>query len=195
MSTTTTMDVRARRTRKWLQDSLVSLMHDKPYREIQVTEICERAEVSRAAFYLHFRSKEELLYSHVDSVFEEFHAELASEVTAGRVDLRLFTTLLFQYWARYAPTLRLVIQADTPQALLERLRGYVESTMATLAARRGVEVDPRTHSYVVDFVAGGSYLLLTRWITAGMPTPANEMGDLLFELTEPCERLATRPAA
>jgi hypothetical protein len=58
-----------------------------------------------------------------------------------------------------------------------------------------VEVDPRTHSYVVDFVAGGSYLLLTRWITAGMPTPANEMRDLLFELTEPCERLATRPAA
>ena len=192
MSTTPTIDVRARRTRRWLQEALVALMREKPFRDIQVTSVCDRAEVSRAAFYLHFRSKEELLFSHVDSVFEAFHTELAGEVAAGRVDLRRFTTLLFEYWERYAPSLRLVIEADQQQALLERLRGHVEATMATLAARDRVEVDPRLHGYVVDFVAGGAYLLLTRWITSGMPTPADEMGELLFEMTAPCERLAMR---
>ena len=170
----------------------MALMREKPFRDIQVTEVCDRAEVSRAAFYLHFRSKEELLFSHVDSVFEAFHTELAGEVAAGRVDLRRFTTLLFEYWERYAPSLRLVIEADQQQALLERLRGYVEATMATLAARDRVEVDPLLHGYVVDFVAGGAYLLLSRWITSGMPTPADEMGELLFEMTAPCERLAMR---
>jgi AcrR family transcriptional regulator len=194
VSTTPTIDLRARRTRKWLQDALLSLLREKPFRDIQVTEIVERAEVSRAAFYLHFRSKEELLFSHVDSVFEAFHLELAGEVAAGRVDLRRFTTLLFEYWERYAPTLRLVIEADMQQVLLERLRGYVETTMATLDAGAGAEPDPRTHSYVVDFVAGGSYLLLTRWIASGMPTPAEEMGLLLYELSAPCAHVATRAA-
>jgi AcrR family transcriptional regulator len=194
VSTTPTIDLRARRTRKWLQDALLSLMREKPFRDIQVTEIVDRAEVSRAAFYLHFRSKEELLFSHVDGVFEAFHLELAGEVAAGRVDLRRFTTLLFEYWERYAPTLRLVIEADMQQVLLERLRGYVETTMATLDAGTGAAPDPRTHSYVVDFVAGGSYLLLTRWIASGMPTPAEEMGLLLYELSAPCARVATRAA-
>jgi AcrR family transcriptional regulator len=191
---TPAIDLRARRTRKWLQEALLSLMRERPFRDIQVTEIVDRAEVSRAAFYLHFRSKEELLFSHVDSVFEAFHLELAGEVAAGRVDLRRFTTLLFEYWERYAPTLRLVIEADMQQVLLERLRGYVETTMATLDAGTGSEPDPQTHSYVVDFVAGGSYLLLTRWIASGMPTPAEEMGLLLYELSAPCARVATRAA-
>jgi AcrR family transcriptional regulator len=169
-------------------------MREKPFRDIQVTEIVDRAEVSRAAFYLHFRSKEELLYSHVDGVFEAFHLDLAGEVAAGRVDLRRFTTLLFEYWERYEPTLRLVIEADMQQVLLERLRGYVETTMATLDAGTGAKPDPRMHSYVVDFVAGGSYLLLTRWIASGMPTPAEEMGSLLYELSAPCADVATRSA-
>jgi AcrR family transcriptional regulator len=195
VSTTPTIDLRARRTRRWLQDALLSLMREKPFRDIQVTEIVDRAAVSRAAFYLHFRSKEELLFSHVDSVFEAFHLELAGEVAAGRVDFRRFTTLLFEYWERYAPTLRLVIEADMPQLLLERLRGYVDATMATLDAGTGLEPEPRTHSYVVDFVAGGSYLLLTRWISSGMQTPAEEMGLLLYELSAPCARVATRAAS
>ena len=194
VSTTRTIDLRARRTRKWLQDALLSLMREKPFRDIQVTEIVDRAEVSRAAFYLHFRSKDDLLFSHVDAVFEAFHRELAGEVAAGRVDLRRFTTLLFEYWERYAPTLRLVIEADMQQVLLERLRGYVDATLATLDAGTGAEPDPRTHAYVVDFVAGGSYLLLTRWIAAGMPTPAEEMGSLLYEMSAPCARVATRAA-
>ena len=194
MSTTRTIDLRARRTRKWLQDALLSLMREKPFRDIQVTEIVDRAEVSRAAFYLHFRSKDDLLFSLVDAVFEAFHRDLAGEVAAGRVDLRRFTTLLFEYWERYAPTLRLVIEADMQQALLERLRGYVDATMATLDAGTNANPDPRTHAYVVDFVAGGSYLLLTRWIAAGTPTPAEEMGSLLYEMSAPCARVATRAA-
>jgi hypothetical protein len=80
------------------------------------------------------------------------------------------------------------------QVLLDRLRGYVEATMATLDAGTGAEPDPRAHSYVVDFIAGGSYLLLTRWIGSGMPTPAEEMGSLLYELSAPCAKVATRAA-
>jgi AcrR family transcriptional regulator len=170
-------------------------MRERPFRDIQVTEIVDRAEVSRAAFYLHFRSKEDLLFSHVDSVFEAFHLELAAEVAAGRVDLRRFTTLLFEYWERYAPTLRLVVEADMQQVLVERLRGYVETTMTTLDAGAGLEPEPRTHSYVIDFVAGGSYMLLTRWIAGGMTNPAAEMGLLLYELISPCARVATRAAS
>ena len=58
MSTKLSKDLRSRRTRKWLQESLLVLMKEKNFRDIQVTEIADRAEVSRPAFYLHFHSKE-----------------------------------------------------------------------------------------------------------------------------------------
>lgn len=191
MSTKPSTDLRSRRTRKWLQGALLELMKEKTFRDIQITEIADRAQVSRPAFYLHFHSKEELLLSHVDAVFDEFHSELSKEVAAGNVDRRKFCTLLFQYWEKYAETLRMVVQAESQQVLLERLRSYVAIIMTELAARkRKPAPDSLLHEYIVDFVAGGAYMLLTKWVTNEMPYSAEKMGQLLFELTAPCENLA-----
>lgn len=191
MSTKPSTDLRSRRTRKWLQGALLELMKEKTFRDIQITEIADRAQVSRPAFYLHFHSKEELLLSHVDAVFDEFHSELSKEVAAGNIDRRKFCTLLFQYWEKYAETLRMVVQAESQQVLLERLRSYVAIIMTELAARkRKPAPDPLLHEYIVDFVAGGAYMLLTKWVTNEMPYSAEKMGQLLFELTAPCENLA-----
>jgi len=43
-------DLRARRTRKWLQDALIGLMKERSFEDIQITELTERAQVSRPAF-------------------------------------------------------------------------------------------------------------------------------------------------
>src|SRR5260221_13721609 len=109
MSIKKSTDLRSRRTRKWLQEALLMLMKEKSFREIQITEIADRAQVSRPAFYLHFHSKEELLLSHVDAVFEEFHTELASEVAACNIDRKKFSIILFEYCERIAKTLQMVI--------------------------------------------------------------------------------------
>lgn len=53
-------DLRVQRTYKLLTDSLLSLLEEKRYEDIQVTEICERAMVRRATFYKHFGNKDEL---------------------------------------------------------------------------------------------------------------------------------------
>lgn len=179
-------DLRSRRTRKWLQNALLALMAEKPFREIRITEIADRAEVSRPAFYLHFRSKEELLLSHVDAVFDAFHEALSADIAEGRIDRRRFCVMLFDYWGQYAGTLRMVIQADVEHVLLDRLRDYFSAIMAELHARTGRQVDPVLQAFRVDFAAGGAYQLLTRWIMAGMPYPPEQMGALLYELMGAC---------
>ena len=183
-------DLRARRTRKWLQDALIGLMKEKSFQDIQITELTARAQVSRPAFYLHFRSKEELLLSHVDVIFDEFHAEVSREIARGNVDRKRFNIMLFQYWERYAETLRLVIQAENPDILLERLTEYVGVMMKELAAKtRKPTIDSRLNELIVGFVAGGAYMLLTQWISNNMPFSAEQMGLLFYDLTAPCENV------
>src|SRR5438477_2645162 len=183
-------DLRARRTRKWLQDALIGLMKEKSFEDIQITELTERAQVSRPAFYLHFRSKEELLLSHVDIIFDEFHAEVSREIERGNIDRKRFSIMLFQYWERYAETLRLVIQAENPDILLERLKQYVGIVMKELDAKtRKPANDPRLQELVVGFVAGGAYMLLTQWISNKTPYSAEQMGLLYYDLTAPCENV------
>ena len=183
-------DLRARRTRKWLQAALLELMKEKPFPDIQITELTARAQVSRAAFYLHFRSKEELLLSHMDVIFDEFHAEVSHEIARGNNDRTRLSILLFQYWERYAETLRQVIQAGNPDILLERLKAYVGVMLKALAAKtRQPARDPRLQELIVAYVAGGAYMLLTAWVTQKMPFSAEQMGALFSALTAPCETI------
>lgn len=56
-------DRRIRRTQKSLHDALISLVLQKNYDSITVQGILDRADVGRATFYSHFKSKDELLTS------------------------------------------------------------------------------------------------------------------------------------
>src|SRR2546430_4292834 len=169
-STNQSNDLRARRTRKWLQDALIELMKEKSFQDIQITELTARAQVSRPTFYLHFRSKEELLLSHVDVIFDEFHTEVSREIARGNIDRERFSIMLFQYWERYAETLRLVIQAENPDILLERLKEYVGVVMKDIDAKsREPAIDPRLQEFIVGYLAGGAYMLLTEWISNKTP--------------------------
>src|SRR5580700_5991169 len=56
-------DRRVRRTRDALGDALMKLMHEKPFRDIKVQHVLDRAGVGRSTFYTHFRDKDDLFLS------------------------------------------------------------------------------------------------------------------------------------
>jgi AcrR family transcriptional regulator len=183
MSIKPSSDMRAQRSRRWLYDALLQLMQEKPFRDIQITEIADRAQVARPTFYLHFRSKEELLLSQVEIVFAEFLTELSITISAGNYDRQKYSILIFKYWERNEETLRMVLQADLHEAFRERLRKYFSLAISQLTSREEEsKADEQTREFIIDFESGGAYQLLTQWIALGMPYSAEQMGSLFYQL-------------
>jgi AcrR family transcriptional regulator len=183
MSIKASTDMRAQRSRRWLYDALLQLMQEKPFREIQITEIADRAQVARPTFYLHYSSKEELLLSQVDVVFAEFLNELSITISEENYDRQKYSILIFQYWERNAETLRMVMQADLHEAFRERLRKYFSLAISQLTAHdEGSRADELTREFIIDFESGGAYQLLTQWISRGIPCSAEQMGTLFYQL-------------
>lgn len=60
------IDRRVQRTRTALYDALVALIRERPYDQIRVDDILERANVGRSTYYAHFRSKDDLLRRSVE---------------------------------------------------------------------------------------------------------------------------------
>ena len=60
-SSNDSLDLRVRRTYKFLWDALRSLMTERNFSSITVTDICERAMVHRTTFYKHYEDKYGLL--------------------------------------------------------------------------------------------------------------------------------------
>ena len=73
-------DLRVRRTRKLLQDSLMALTIQKGFEAVTVRDICEQAMVNRATFYRHYADKYDLL----DRYMEELYDLLEDQSPGGK---------------------------------------------------------------------------------------------------------------
>jgi AcrR family transcriptional regulator len=178
-------DRRVRRTRRLLQQALLQLLGDEPLSKLTVSQIAARADVSRQAFYLHFSSKEELLLSHVDDVFDQIRAAALPSPTRP-VGLRELLASTFAAWAEHSDSLCLALQIQDKDHVIERLRVHIADLMDAFAqhGREDIIAHP-LREYVIDFITGGMYMLLRSWSRDGHATPATQMAELTYSLIGP----------
>lgn len=68
-------DLRIIKTKKKLSEACIDLMKEKPLSDIKVSELCERAGISRATFYNNFNSVDEI-FTYFITCFEEPFEEI-----------------------------------------------------------------------------------------------------------------------
>lgn len=183
MSTNQRKDRRARRTRAALQSALLELLQKRRLASIQIQEITDLADVSRPAFYLHFESKEELLLSHIDDLFAQLHKAVFEERGSQPVTLQTLVLTSFRLWGKEAKAWKAALQIENKDLLLARLRSHMAALMNEFAAHPEINlIQHPLHEYVVDFITGGSYMLLCRWAEDGMKISAEQIGELAYQL-------------
>ena len=64
----TSKDLRVRRTIKSIRAAFFSLVMEKAYEDISITELTERAEINRKTFYLHYNSLGDLIKEIEDEI-------------------------------------------------------------------------------------------------------------------------------
>jgi hypothetical protein len=125
---------------------------------------------------------EELLLSHVDDVFDEIRATVLPSPTRS-VGLQELLATTFAEWAAHADSLRLALQIEDKDQVIERIRLHVDDLMDAFVqyGREDVIAYPM-HEYVVDFVTGGVYMLLRSWSRDGLTAPSTQMAELVYSL-------------
>lgn len=53
--------MRAERTRGYLREAVMALLHEKPFEDVTVREVCQRAQVSKNSFYNHYTALTDLV--------------------------------------------------------------------------------------------------------------------------------------
>lgn len=181
MSKNSKTDRRVIRTVTSLQEGLKALMVQKPYAKIKVSEIVEVANVARPTFYMHFETKDALLYSLFDHIFAGFKSKLAAELGAGQFDLRDIAVNFFKYWEEHAETMRILLDAEIDLIVLDQFRQCVASSTLKMRETGNLELTPFAH-YIDDCLAGSLYMVLKRWIEEGQTMPPEEMGQYFGEI-------------
>ena len=86
------LDLRIRRTHKLLSNSLISLLKEKSFDDIRISDICDEAMVHRTTFYKHFEDKYHLLEFLLRQLIQDFE-EKSLQYTAVDNSKQYYTNL------------------------------------------------------------------------------------------------------
>ena len=76
------IDRRIVRSKRLLKYSLISLLNEKNFNDITITDIVNKSDLNRSTFYAHFRDKEELLDSIINELLTGLIKSMKSEETS-----------------------------------------------------------------------------------------------------------------
>lgn len=184
MSNKDSVDPRVRKTKKWLQEALLSLMLQKPFTKISISEITDQAEVSRPTFYLHYRNKEEVLEDYLDSMYTIFMIDMQpnlDSIIQGKMAVKFFEQIADQ-----AVFLRSLIDSEVSNLVLNKLHKYCYAVIKqSLSQAPYPSIEDTTWDFVIASIAGSVYAMSIRWLEMDMPHTPKEMGELTMRLIQP----------
>ena len=76
------MDMRVVKTRRAIRNALIELAEEKDVEKITVKELCERAEISKPAFYSHYGN----IYDVVDEIENEVVQKVCDRMAHRSID-------------------------------------------------------------------------------------------------------------
>lgn len=179
------LDKRVERSRRLLIEALLELMIDHPYKKITVAHIAEQSGVARPTFYLHFHSKDDLLIAYIDEMFNKFYAEVDAYITKSKDADPVIASIMFRQWSDNAVFARLLMQDDIENLMLNQFKNYVSRVVERFMDAHGIKNRAGLLPYVVDYLAGASFMVITRWVREGFIETPEVMGELYASLVRP----------
>jgi AcrR family transcriptional regulator len=137
------------------------LMLEHGYRRVTIQKVLDRARVSRATFYEHFRGKEDLLAASVAGLGATLEREWRARRAAGDLEPLGFVRPFLHHAVRSRRMFAVLAERDTDVLLREHLQRMLAALVRADWAERGVRNAGEAR---VQFVVGALWGGLTWWV-------------------------------
>ena len=181
------MDPRIRRTREAIIDAFLELLTVKNFNDISVSDITKKARIARPTFYLHYKTKQNLLSEYLDVIFETYLKEI--QPVLEKHDQHVLSIALFNQIKRNAAYLRSLMSGDAAIIIQTKLHQYIQEVFGMLLkAQLGEQsklISKDTRKFIIAAVSGSAYAMTQEWLKEDMQHDPEYMGKLLFTISRP----------
>lgn len=148
-----------------ITDALLNLLHEKSMNDISISELCDSAGVGRASFYRNFDSKETILTTYINQLFEIWLKEYEKE---GSNTLNGLIYAMFFHFEKMKDFYTLL----NKRHLIYLLKDVIISLCGPKPKHTNAE------AYAKAFVSYTLYGWIEVWFQRGMKETAEEMAAL-----------------
>lgn len=175
------IDRRVQRTHQLLHRALVDLIMKKPYEQITVQDILDRANIGRATFYAHFADKDALLLGglgedHFD--IRQYLTEAESVEDEGKL-LPCFS--LFHHAQQFHPLYKALLGNDG----IEIVKAAFRKHLVHMVEQRLKQHSPAFSlplPVMSQYLVGALMTLMTWWLDHDMPYTPQEMDTMVQQM-------------
>lgn len=165
----------------------MALILEKGFDAVTVQDIADRANVSRATFYLHFKDKDDLLFTSMREAYEALTVEMGPSLTGAALSgpELFYDARDFEHVAAHADFYRVMFSERGAWSFIARVQDYLasffEKELFPLMAPAGHRalIPPAA---VARYHAAAQIGLIRWWLEAGMPYTPQEMGKMAYHL-------------
>lgn len=181
------------RSKALIKEALLSLMIEKPFEKISISDIVRRADINRGTFYAHYSNTSDVLKSISASVVDEI-ALLISPYDPGRVldspenflaQITLFLLRDPEYYAK-------LLQSDKFHEVLDEARYTAVKKVVDNYPRNLSDSERRLLVLVLDYAISGVMTLYADILLGKLPVKLEESVKYISLLLVPQKEALSR---
>lgn len=172
----------SRLSKSLLMQALLELMAEKPYHQINITELTLKADISRRTFYRHFTTIDDVLNQLFHKAIMEFLQFLDEQKPKN---IKMITRAFFQYWELHKEFLIRLMDNDLIYLLVQK---YI-SEMHYGIYHNLPDEEKYFLEYVFIFFDGGIWNVLIKWFESKPEISAEDMSEIVYKVIEKISRL------
>ena len=173
------------RSRKMLSAALLELLNEKPLAKISISEITEKADLSRSTFYTNFESKEELLDCYIDDIVTAvFNGILIEDFSDSGWAGKKIGVQFIQEFASRPELAPLFKSPEIGHLIIQRIK-MQHHKLYDDELSKVPGFNPVLANYFIEYITYTTFALLNHWILTGMNQSPEVIGQLIDEFLLP----------
>lgn len=169
------------RRQRMLEEGLLSLMLQKSYEEISISELCDFLAIPRKSFYRYFSGKDGALYALIDHTLMDYESFTQPHHADQQRTLELDMQRFFLFWAEKKPLLDALARSGMSGVLLERSVQHALEEAGGL--QRFLPAENREMSrHVVMFAVCGLVTMALNWHRSGYEESPERLAGIAARL-------------
>ena len=170
-------DRRARRTRRLLKESLLELMEEKPFSQISVRDVTDRADMNRSTFYLHYADTALLLKSIEEDLLREAQTLVDDHLqeTMASGTLRPVFEPVLDLVVEHRKVCAILFENNEVSQFSEHLQQLIHHNGVAVIQAWFRPLSSQQLSYLLRFLTYGLIGLIREWFREDMALPKEEL--------------------
>ncbi len=160
-------DRRIERTHQLLSKALMDLIIERGYDSITIQDITDRANVSRTTFYLHFKDKDELLFTSMQAIYDGLlngHEGLMPlDIDRDHIENLDCNAEDFEHVADYADFYRVMLSDKGSIKFVWEVLAYLTQVMQPTLKNKAKEHEPKLPLGLISAFLAGAQIGVTKW--------------------------------